>query len=401
MSNTSTISLEFPTSLTTGVSVDVAANTASVLTALDVDLNLLVGFATRSITSYTYNGGTYAPPAGNTELVVNTDNFFETSATTSVVLVQSDVANAFFNGGEAANQTVVAGTGSLTYIANDGNGTVLAAGGDNFLSTVDVGPNTESHTFLVGGDGFNFFELYSGDNTVSDGSGQNNYLVGTGDNVIHANGLDNISVLQNTTAANDTVSAVGNTNAISIDGSNNNITFLNGSGSSTLTGDTGSDTVNGGIGGGFFQGGTAGNNVLIAGTGQVTLVGGGNGDLLELTKGNAADFVQAGAGNETLLGGQSKGADVFQAGTGNDSISAGLGSDTFLFANGQAGGKDTISGFGSNHGNTIELQGYASNEVSSALASATTSHGSTTFTLSDNTTVTLVGVTHLTASNFS
>ncbi len=79
--------------------------------------------------------------------------------------------------------------------------------------------------------------------------------------------------------------------------------------------------------------------------------------------GKAADVLQAGSGNETLLGGLSTGANTFDAGSGNDMILGGLGNDTiqagtgnatedgsfghnlFLFVDGQAGGVDSIGRF--------------------------------------------------------
>ncbi len=144
-----------------------------------------------------------------------------------------------------------------------------------------------------------------------------------------------------------------------------------------------------------------------------------NAGLLAITNGGAADVLQAGSGNETLLGGLSTGANTFIAGSGNDSIVGGLGNDTiqagtgtdveygslgrnvFSFVNGQAGGTVTIGDFGLSSGNKIDLQGYGDAAVAQAVSSQVSAHGSTMLTLSDNTSITLIGVHHVSASNFA
>jgi hypothetical protein len=78
---------------------------------------------------------------------------------------------------------------------------------------------------------------------------------------------------------------------------------------------------------------------------------------------------------------------------------AGSGPGLFVFNNGQAGGSDIIWNF--THGlDHVLLSNYAANAVPTALATAVTSGGSTTITLSDNTRITFGGVTQLVASDF-
>lgn len=240
------------------------------------------------------------------------------------------------------------------------------------------------------------------------------------------------------------------------------LTFINGGGASTIIGGagdlpatvfggTGSLAVFAGAGGGFYYGGTAGNNVIIAGAAPTMIFGGGNGDYLygggastvvastgnetlsaagsagsnvffggsgadEIAAGNGNDTVIAGSGATTMFSGTAgndaifagSGSDVIvggganvtvQAGTGNAAMFAGSGTDLFAFANGSAGGNDTITGFdtATDH---LTLQGYGSDAVATALGSATVAGGSTTLLLSDNTHVTLTGVTDLTSSSF-
>ncbi|MBV9736308.1 MAG: hypothetical protein JO209_10410, partial [Acidisphaera sp.] len=240
------------------------------------------------------------------------------------------------------------------------------------------------------------------------------------------------------------------------------LTFINGGGSSTIIGGagdlpatvfggTGSLAVFAGAGGGFYYGGTAGNNVIVAGSAPTAIFGGGNGDFLFA---GGASTIVAGAGNETLSGSGTTGANFFfggsgaeeivagngndsviagsgaatifsgtggsdaiyagsgtdmivgaganatvVAGTGNAAMYAGSGTDLFAFISGAAGGSDSISGFNTATDH-ITLQGYGSGAVAAALGSATVAGGSTTLMLSDNTHITLVGVTNLTSSSF-
>ncbi len=400
MSNPSTVEFPFSTGVFSFEQISVAETTDSLLTALAVELNLELQFINGSITSYTDPNNV---PDGNAEFVETVAGDEESlSANTTVVLVADGAAGVgLFDSFGTASQTIVDGAGGLDYIGHSASGTILAGGGGNLVDIELKTSVTGGYTIVTSG-GNNTIDAETGNDTISAGTGANSLDLGTGNDLVNSTGADHIFIEANTTAASDTISALGdNSGDFIFDSGSNHVTFLNGNAASTFEGGAGSDTVYAGVGGGTVLGGTGGNNLLVGGTGQVTLAGGGNGDVLQLTTGSASDLVQAGAGNETLLGGVTTGADTFQAGTGNDSISAGRGADTFQFVNGQAGGVDTVSGFGNNSHNTIALQGYGANEAANAVASATVSHGSTTFTLSDNTSVTLVGFTHLTAANFS
>jgi hypothetical protein len=202
----------------------------------------------------------------------------------------------------------------------------------------------------------------------------------------------------------------------------------------------------------MFFGGSAGGNILVSGDGASTLVGGGTGDQL-YANGTASVILVAGAGNETLTGAGSTGGNVFYGGSGNDLMIAGGGNDTvvagagaqtifggnssptvilagsgqdvilagasadyveagsgsalvfagandiFAAINGQAGGELAIVGFNTSN-DFIQLQGYASTVVATALAGATVAGGSTQLTLPDATKLVLYGVTNLTAASF-
>jgi Ca2+-binding RTX toxin-like protein len=100
-----------------------------------------------------------------------------------------------------------------------------------------------------------------------------------------------------------------------------------------------------------------------------------------------------------LLGGGS-GQETFFAGSGNATVIGGTGADLYAFVNGEAGGSETIFGFDSSKGDQVTLQGYGPDEVRNDLKNATTSGGNTVITLSDNTSITFIGVTNLSNSNF-
>jgi hypothetical protein len=105
----------------------------------------------------------------------------------------------------------------------------------------------------------------------------------------------------------------------------------------------------------------------------------------------SGDMLVAGPGNETLTG--LGGNDTFQAGTGNDSFTGVPGGNDYTFINGQSGGSDTISGFGS--GDQLTLEGYEKDALENALKNATVSGGSTIIELPDDTSITFIGVTNL------
>jgi hypothetical protein len=115
--------------------------------------------------------------------------------------------------------------------------------------------------------------------------------------------------------------------------------------------------------------------------------------------GSKGQALHAAGGHETLNGAFASGADTFYGSSGTTQMYAGLGHDTFVFTDGQGGGKSTIQGF--SHGkDLVDLQGYGKDAVADALKSQHVSGGSDTITLSDGTKVTFANVTSLTASDF-
>ncbi len=112
---------------------------------------------------------------------------------------------------------------------------------------------------------------------------------------------------------------------------------------------------------------------VMAGTGQVSITGGAG-----------ADTLFGGSGSDSFsLGG---GADRVSFGSGAASVTGGTGADTYVFTSGEAG-TVTITGFKQGT-DQLKYNGF----VGPAVSSGTIVGGNTLLTLSDGTTVDLVGV---------
>lgn len=187
---------------------------------------------------------------------------------------------------------------------------------------------------------------------------------------------------------------------------------------------TGTATVNGGTG--YFAGGSGGSgstiNIMSTSTvvAATTLLGGGSGDIL--TGFGAGDLLIAGAGNESLLGGVSTltgAGERLRAGSGStfingdaggfDTISTGTGTATVNLGHGTTsasgnlirelgvGGSTTINGFLSspfpNHDTFVAVNGVTVTSMTTVAGTAGagpngTAGTTSTFVLSDKTSVT-------------
>ena len=339
-------------------------------------------------------------------------------------------------------QYIASGTGGMTLFAQANAGSFVAEGGSNAV-VLGSGLTGGWSIDMLGGN--NQIWASSGNDTVQTAAGSTNLVdLGSGNNLAMSGGTDVFFA----GAGDDTINATGSN--VSVVGGSGILTFLDastvpggqnalifaGSGAINVNGGLGSVTVVSGAGGGNVIGGSAGNNVLFAGGGPVTMQGGGAGDML-LGSGSGGDLLLAGSGNETLLASQagnttigggtgndmivltggdntviggSAGSDLIWSGggnasiaggaaglnviggAGNDTVQAGSGTDAFTFINGLAGGSMVINNFNTAT-DSIVLDGYAANSASVATAG-----GSTTVTLSDNTKIELIGVTHLPGS---
>lgn len=255
----------------------------------------------------------------------------------------------------------------------------------------------------------------STNDTVVGGAGDATYFIqnntrlqlsgGSASNLVYAAGKDTIAA----GAGADTIYA--GSNGATVLGGNGNLTFVGGTGSVSLSGGTGTLSALGSTGkGSTFLQAAAGNSTLNAGTGAgaSTLIGGtnttefarGSGDKTFIAgTGHSLINGTTGTGNEiiftspisqtgTALIGLNNAADTVIAGTGSATIVGGTGPDVYGIVNGHSGGSITILGFKDT--DNLAFGNYTGNPIASEAV-----HGaSDVITLSDGTTITLVGVYH-------
>ena len=164
-------------------------------------------------------------------------------------------------------------------------------------------------------------------------------------------------------AAQDALVAGAGSETVQTSGSTGNNTYFAGSGNDTMVLGRGNETVVGG----------SGNATVFGGTGTMTLF--------------------AGTGS-TLVNGSASGGDTFIASSGNTTIWGGLGAqNTYDVIAGHAGGNLTIDDFRLGT-DTLSITGYSATDLASALSGAVTTASGTMLTLSDGTSVTLLGLSH-------
>ena len=236
---------------------------------------------------------------------------------------------------------IPAGYKGVALESADGKTIDLAAGNDG-VRVVGSGP----HTIIAG----------TGNDTIYGGSGDNLIYGGSGRDLLYGG------------AGNDTI--YGGTGPETIHGGSGNDVIYGGSGPSKIYGDAGNDTIYGGTGPETIHGGS-GNDVIYGGSGTGELYGG--------------------AGNDTIYGGS--GPDTIDGGAGDNTIYTGSGAD--LIRESGAGGHDTVFGFSHAGGDAISFVGENSQTTQQVVATAHESHGNTTITLPDGSTMTLVGVTNI------
>jgi Ca2+-binding RTX toxin-like protein len=311
-------------------------------------------------------------------------------------------------GDGAANEAVLVGGGDLQFFAVGGSGSIIGGGGKDMIAIM---PNDAGNWLVALGNGNDTIRALGGGNdTISTGSGKSLLQLGSGSDFITTTGSDTVQAAN----GSETIDAIGAKDVVY--GNASKLFFVAG-GAATIYGGTGSDTVFGSSGKELFEGGSGGNNLLLAGSGPATLFGGGDGDQL-YAGGSKAQQLHAAGGNETLFGGFASGADTFYGGSGSDQITGGSGTNTFVAGTGAAtvtasgsmnvfefmktlgGGSELVTGLTNASQVHIDLVGYGKKEIKYALDHQTTTDGSVTITLTDNTTVTFQNIANLSASNF-
>ena len=286
----------------------------------------------------------------------------------------------------AAADTINAGAGDdKVYLANTGyvndssytsqHSLSVSLGDGNDTLTVSYGTPYLKDLNIDGGAGNDVIDLHnskilgSGTNLISGGDGNDLIIGGSGRAYLSGD------------AGNDTLVA-GDGNATLLGGQGDD-SLVGGKGNDVIYGDAGRDTIDGGTNGsgvtyfydtegvsvnlrtGVNHGGYAEGDVLknidslVGGSGNDTLVGNDNGNLLNgylgndsIVGGKGNDYVDAGAGNDTIYG--NGGADTLNGGDGNDKIILSANANASIGGSLKAdyvyggSGNDTVVGSGAN-----------------------------------------------------
>lgn len=413
-----------------GGSVTIPASTAQNLAFLQIALSGIVG-TTQNDTL----GGAVTVPATGTGLLALAGS----SAST-------------VTGGDV-NLRILSGFGGLTYeggassiIATGGNNNITATGhGAAFSQFVDVaGQSTVTSDFSLvmteGGAssinaGTTNFVVYSGQDTVTTGSGPNTVAaIGSVGGVTHAGDGDLLFVVGGDSQGVQTIiggagqeTVFAGPKSIFWDGANSTgaLLFIGGPSASTIVGGSGQETLFGGTGGDVFQMGSAAGNIVVGGAASYTVAAGTGGNTAFFgnagsnltftgTAGQTGNTLVVGNGAETINAGASSGNAFLMFGNGDSTVTASNGGgDLFRFFNqGTAGVAHnvTITDFipGVGLGQIMQFIGYGFNPDNLSNADTITGPtqqiqgGNDVITLSDHTTITLIGVTTpLTFTNFN
>lgn len=286
--------------------------------------------------------------------------------------------------------TLYGGAGGAVLRNGSGHATVLGSvapeqfpGGGAFLfGTMSVSGGTGRVTAYGGNEAGTYFGGTAGGNVIVAGAVLDGFVPLSPGNPYfvtrYANGVSGMpGDLVLDTPGGTTIGGGGDGDLLAGTGSYGLVIAAAG-GNETLSGAASSDndTLFGGAGSDLIVAGS-GRSVVVAGSGAATINGGA---------GTAAIF--AGAGQDVIVGGS--GAAYVQAGAGNATVFEGGGAGTLGVVNGRSGGSVAVYGFRAGV-DRIAAQGYAAGPMVSAAG------GSTVLRFADATTVTLVGVTDLTA----
>lgn len=270
--------------------------------------------------------------------------------------------------GHSGQELLIGNAGADSINAAGGSGTIITGAGDNVIDMNKSGEAGGAQKIFTG-KGSDTINMWGGSATVSaEHGGKVRVNVLAGDNTVTGNLHIKLHAGANlVTNGNDTISF--------------------GSGSDTVV-EVGMATVTAGHGGRVTVSAGSGANSVAAGSGASTLLGG-----------SGADTFKGGAGTSFMVGGSS--ANVFIGGEGHDTMVANLGAASNLFAfsshHDEGGGTHTIDNFvtGQDH---LELVGYT---TANALHHAHVVGGNTVIDFSDGTKITLVGYSHLTATDIT
>jgi Ca2+-binding RTX toxin-like protein len=213
------------------------------------------------------------------------------------------------------------------------------------------------------------------------------------------------------TTVNETTEVIGGTQTtVGTIGSNAEDVIVGGIADDVIRGGDGADQLTGNAGNDWFNG-NKGDDIIYGDEGEDVLRGGQNNDMLnagtqnDFANGNMHnDTVYGGEGNDIIHGGKQNdllfgdaGNDTIFGDLDNDIMTGGSGEDTFVFNINS--GDDQITDFviGTD---TLELRGTTLN-AGNVQGATTEVFGDTILTINAETSVTLMGVTGLSATDFT
>ena len=283
---------------------------------------------------------------------------------------------AFFAPGESVNVVITSNGGNLPPpIAGQFNLEVVTS-----LNGPTVLPSGYQGVALMAPDG-RTLDLVTGDFGVRD-SGNN----GGADTIVAGAGNETII------GGRLTASIVGGSGATSIDAS--------GSGGATIRAGSGPETIRGG-----------GHGSIIGGSGPATIIGGvgdtigGSSGAISVDGSAGREQITAGTGPATIIAGQ---RDTVTGGQGNTTIDLAGGPTTVNLRAGVETVVDTgikssvtVTGFNQVAGDRISFAGETPAAIQHVVATARSSGLQTVIAFPDGTTMTLIGVSHITTGFFT
>ena len=221
--------------------------------------------------------------------------------------------------GGTGNDSIEGGFGAESIVGGTGNDVLIAG---NLSSTITGGSGND---LIVGGYGNDSIYGGSGDNTIAAGTGNDSITGGSGNDVIYGGTGDSMIAAG---TGNATISAGGGSDVLTGSGFDSWLIFY-GSTNMTLSNTTFSTS-----------GGSVPTSVSTISGFQHAILAAGPGDFtLDASGFSGSAILQAGTGDDTLIGAQ--GPDTLVGGTGNDSLVGGGRADTFAF-NDSSSGSQTI-----------------------------------------------------------
>ncbi len=299
-------------------------------------------------------------------------------ATAGDVTVTGGAGTLTFFGGSAPS-SVFGGAGPTRLFSGSGGGHFTGGtAGNNIL--VSQGAASGNTTLTGAGSGDQLFGSAAGNDVLVAGAGRESILGGGGHTTINGGAAADViftgagsSSVYGGTAAGDTIVAGSGSAMVTAQKGD---AIFGGTGSLSVKGSSsGADSIVGGQGA-LKVSGTGGNMLVVAGTGTS-----------QLDTGNGASLIFGGTGTSTVTGGT--GSMEVELGSGHMSVTDGTGAAKFDVVNGAAAGTDMLSGFKVGT-DTIDLFGYASNQVSISTGS-----GNSLISLADGTRIEVLGVTKL------